>query len=98
MCSSDLVQAAGVPLTLNRIGSMMTCFFSRGPVRDYNSAMTANTDMYARHYRNMLADGIWLGPSQFEAFFLSAAHEKRHLQKILDAAGRSFRNLMHVIK
>ena len=95
---AERAQAAGVPLTLNRIGSMMTCFFSRGPVRDYNSAMTANTDMYARHYRSMLADGIWLGPSQFEAFFLSAAHEEGHLQKILDAAERSFRNLMHVIK
>ncbi len=93
-----IAQASGLPLTLNRIGSLMTCFFTRERVRDYTSAMTADTDLYARHFRNMLAAGIWLAPSQFEAFFLSLAHEQEHLQKILDAVEHSFRNLMQSIK
>ena len=93
-----IAQASGLPLTLNRIGSLMTCFFTRERVRDYTSAMTADTDLYARHFRNMLTEGIWLAPSQFEAFFLSLAHEQEHLQKILDAVEHSFRNLMQSIK
>ena len=94
----SIAQASGLPVTLNRIGSMMTCFFTRDQVRDYSSAMSADTDLYARHFRNMLAEGIWLAPSQFEAFFLSLSHEQTHLQKILDAVERSFRNLMQSIK
>lgn len=88
-----IARNSGVSATLNRIGSMMTCFFTSGPVRDYATAMTANTELYARHYRNMLAGGVWLAPSQFEAFFLSAAHEEEHLDRIVEAAERSFRQL-----
>lgn len=89
-----LARAAGVPSTLNRIGSMMTCFFTRNAVRDYTSALDADTGLYARHYRNMLARGVWLAPSQFEAAFLSAAHERRHLERILEASEASFKQLM----
>ena len=72
---------------------MMTSFFTPGPVRDYASAMTANTEMYARHYRAMLAEGVWLAPSQFEAFFLSSAHDQEHLDRISAAAANSFKRL-----
>ena len=88
-----IAKDSGVAATLNHIGSMMTCFFTAGPVRDYASAMTANTELYARHYRAMLEAGVWLAPSQFEAFFLSAAHDEEHLEKILAATERSFRQL-----
>ena len=90
----ELARSAGIPATLNRIGSMMTCFFTRDTVRDYSTAMAADTELYARHYRNMLARGVWLAPSQFEAFFLSAAHEERHLDAILEASAASFKQLM----
>ena len=90
----SIAQKAAVPVTLNRIGSMMTCFFTQEEVRDYTSAMTADTQRYASHYRNMLAQGVWLAPSQFEAFFLSAAHERSHLDKILAATEASFKKLM----
>ncbi|WP_028317650.1 glutamate-1-semialdehyde 2,1-aminomutase [Desulfobulbus elongatus] len=88
--------AAGspVPVTLNRVGSMMTCFFTAGPVVDFESALRADTERYGRHYRQMLAGGIWLAPSQFEAAFVSAAHDRQHLQKALDMTESSFKKLM----
>lgn len=89
-----LARAADVPATLNRIGSMMTCFFTRNTVRDYTSALSADTELYARHYRNMLARGVWLAPSQFEAAFLSAAHGRDHLERVLEASAASFQQLM----
>ena len=84
---------APVPITLNRIGSMMTCFFTKGPVTDYESAMRADTEMYGRYFRQMLASGVWLAPSQFEAAFLSAAHERSHLTRVLEVAEQSLKKL-----
>ena len=82
---TEIEAEAPVPTVLNRIGSMMTCFFTDAPVTDFDSAMQANTDRYGQHFRQMLADGIWLAPSQFEAAFVSAAHDKTHLQKALES-------------
>ncbi len=84
---------APVATTLNRIGSMMTCFFTEGPVTDFESAMAADTEMYGRHFRNMLASGVWLAPSQFEAAFISGAHERSHLEKVLSVTESSFKKL-----
>jgi glutamate-1-semialdehyde 2,1-aminomutase len=81
--------AAPVPTVLNRIGSMMTCFFTDSPVTDFVSAMKSNTEHYGQHFRQMLASGIWLAPSQFEAAFISAAHDRAHLQQALDATEAS---------
>lgn len=92
---TKIAQTTGVPTRLNRIGSMMTCFFTKEIVRDYTSAMTADAARYADHYRNMLAEGVWLAPSQFEAFFLSAAHDRDVLQRVLAAIADSFKKLMN---
>ena len=89
-----LAASAPVPVTLNRIGSLMTCFFTGKPVRDFNSAMEADADRYGKYYRAMLAGGIWLAPSQFEAAFVSAAHERKHLEKALDVTESSFKKLI----
>ena len=89
-----IAQAAPVPVTLNRIGSMMTCFFTPDPVADYKSAMKADTSLYGHHYRQMLTSGIWLAPSQFEASFVSAAHQREHLQRALEMTESSFKKLM----
>ncbi|VAW37988.1 Glutamate-1-semialdehyde 2,1-aminomutase [hydrothermal vent metagenome] len=94
--AAGLEQIAGnssVPVVLNRIGSLMTCFFTGSPVTDFRSAMLADTDRYARHYRRMLAGGIYLAPSQFEAAFISAAHERSHLEKALDLTESSFKKM-----
>jgi glutamate-1-semialdehyde 2,1-aminomutase len=85
---------ASVPTVLNQIGSMMTCFFTDSPVTDFESAMKANTDLYGQHYRQMLAGGIWIAPSQFEAAFVSAAHTRDHLEKALNMTESSFRKLI----
>jgi len=89
-----IVAATQVPAVLNRIGSMMTCFFTPGPVTDFESAMRADTAMYGQYYRYMLAGGIWLAPSQFEAVFISAAHDRVHLEKALTMTESSFKKLM----
>ena len=89
-----VAKRTGVPVVLNRVSSMMTVFFTEDPVEDYTTAVKADTKRYAKHFRQMLANGIWLAPSQFEAFFLSIAHKKEHLTKILEATEASFRKLM----
>ena len=89
-----IVAASPLPVVLNRIGSMMTCFFASDPVTDFVSALRADTAVYGRHYRQMLAGGVWLAPSQFEAAFLSAAHDREHMEKALAMTESSFKKLM----
>ena len=89
-----IVDASPVPAVLNRIGSMMTCFFTSDPVTDFTSALRADTAVYGRHYRQMLAGGVWLAPSQFEAAFLSVAHDREHLEKVLTMTESSFKKLI----
>lgn len=79
--------------TLNRQGSVMTAFFAKGPVTDFESAMTADTDRYGLYYREMLDRGIYLAPSQFEGAFISAAHSEEDLARTLDTAESVFINL-----
>lgn len=89
-----LAAAAPVPITVNRIGSLMTCFFTAGPVIDFDSALQADTSRYGQFFRHMLVGGIWLAPSQFEAAFVGAAHGREHLQKALDVTESSFKKLI----
>jgi len=89
-----IVARSPVPAVLNRIGSMMTLFFVSDPVTDFESAMQADAMLYGQYYRHMLAGGIWLAPSQFEAAFISAAHDRVHLEKALSMTESSFKKLM----
>ena len=91
---AGILARVGVPTVLNRVGSMMTCFFTTDPVRDYESALRADTDRYGRYFRAMLDGGVWLAPSQFEAAFISAAHGRDHLEKALAVTESSFKKLM----
>lgn len=91
---TGILARVGVPTVLNRVGSMMTCFFTTDPVRDYESALRADTDRYGRYFRAMLDGGVWLAPSQFEAAFISAAHGRDHLEKALAVTESSFKKLM----
>jgi glutamate-1-semialdehyde 2,1-aminomutase len=83
---ADAARRAGVPLQVNAFGSLLTPFFSAGAVRDYQSAIAANTDRYARFFRGMISRGIYPPPSQFEAWFLSAAHTARDVDRTIAAA------------
>jgi glutamate-1-semialdehyde 2,1-aminomutase len=77
---------AGVALQVNAFASMLTPFFTSQAVRDYQSALTADTSQYAAFFRGMLARGIYPPPSQFEAWFLSGAHTERDVLKTIAAA------------
>ena len=81
---------AGVPLTLNRVGSMWTWFFTADPVTNYEQAARSDTAAFARFHRAMLERGVWLPPSQFEAAFLSAAHGEQEVAATSAAARDAF--------
>ena len=79
-------QAAGVPHVVNRVGSMFTLFFTAGPVTDYASAKSADTQRFGAFFRRMREKGVFLPPSQFEAAFVSLAHTDEDVDQIIAAA------------
>jgi len=84
---------ANIPVQINRVGSLLTLFFSEKPVTDFASASASNTHLYAEFWRALLKDGIYLPPSAFEAWFVSSAHSNSDLEKTIRAAGSAFRAL-----
>ena len=88
-------QAEGVDkVTINRIGSMGSIFFSAGPVTDFLTAKTSDQDLFKRYYKEMLSMGIFLAPSPFEALFLSTAHSDELIEKTVECAAIAFRSLV----
>jgi len=77
---------AGVPVTINRVGSMMTVFFTDAPVTDYASAGRSDVARYAAFFHEMLRRGVYLAPSQFEAAFVSLAHGDAEIEATAEAA------------
>jgi glutamate-1-semialdehyde 2,1-aminomutase len=87
--AGELAKAAarrGVPLTVNRVGSMLTLFFTGGPVRNLKEAQTSDLERFRSFFGGMLKAGIWLPPSQFEAWFISRAHRREDLEATVAAA------------
>jgi glutamate-1-semialdehyde 2,1-aminomutase len=84
---------AGVPFTVNRVGSMFTGFFCGDPVVDYASAKKSDTRRFARFFRSLLAHGVYFPPSQFEAAFVSTAHREADVAATLDVATKAFDEL-----
>ena len=74
----------GISHRLNRVGSMFTLFFTGGEVFDFTSAAASDTQLFARYFRNMLAAGVCIAPSQFEAAFVSLAHDDRDIEITID--------------
>ena len=85
---------AGVTVQLQRVGSMMTMFFSDRPASDYATARTADTARYARYFHLMLDRGAYFAPSQFECGFVSTAHSDDDIDATIDAAASAFAALM----
>ena len=83
-------RAAGVPVQVNRVGSMLTVFFSAEPVLDAASARKSDTQRFGRWYHAMLEGGVYLPPSQFEAAFVSLAHTPDDVEETIRAAGPAF--------
>ena len=89
----EAAQRAGIPVQQNRVGSMQTLFFCADPVTDYATARKADKARYAAFFHGMLARGVYLAPSQFEAGFVSTAHTEAHVRKTVDAAREALAEL-----
>ena len=79
-----------MPVTVNRVGSMLTVFFTAEPVFDYPSAKKADTAKFGRFFHAMLEGGVYLPPSQFESAFVSLAMGDAEVAHVLAAARRAF--------
>ena len=86
---AGVAHEAGIPLTVNRVGSMFTWFFTPQPVTDFASAATSDTAAFGRFHRAMLDAGVWLPPSQYEAAFVSTAHGEAEIGMALEAARKA---------
>lgn len=85
----DAVRASGAPVTVNRVGSILTPFFTPGPVVDYATATASDTDAYGRFARALLAAGIYPPPSQFEAWFMGLTHGDAEVRALRDGLARA---------
>jgi glutamate-1-semialdehyde 2,1-aminomutase len=77
---------AGVPATVQRVGSMITLFFREGPVRSWDDAAKSDTKRFASWHKGLLARGVYWPPSQFEAAFLGGAHTEADIARTVEAA------------
>jgi glutamate-1-semialdehyde 2,1-aminomutase len=82
-------------ITVNRVGSMFTFFFTEAPVTDWESAKRSDTARFSRFFRLMLERGIYLAPSQFEAAFLSTAHTEEDIDRTVAAASACLAESIH---
>lgn len=83
-------EKAGARVFLDRVGSMLGLFFTEKQVKNFEDAKTSDLEKFSAYYRNMLQRGIYLAPSQFEAFFVSAAHNLDHIDETVHAAEEVF--------
>ncbi|MFG6148363.1 glutamate-1-semialdehyde 2,1-aminomutase [Halobacillus sp. B23F22_1] len=82
-----------IPLTINRAGSMVGVFFTDGPVENFETANQSDLHRFAKYYRGMIEQGIFLPPSQFEGLFLSVAHTKDDIERTIEAVEAVFKTL-----
>ena len=83
----------GIPLCINHTTGMFTLFFTEGPVRDYRTAKMSDTNRFAQFFMEMMKEGIYLPPSQFEAWFLSLAHTQKDLDRTVEACDSALRKI-----
>ncbi len=87
---SEAASAGDVPFTVNQVGSMVSLFFTEGPVTDFSLAARSDTEAFKDFFWHMLRRGIYLAPSQYEAGFISSAHKEEDLEKTFEAAQEWF--------
>ena len=81
---------SGIPVQVNRVGSLLTVFFTDKPVTGYDAARSSDLERFRRWYLGLLVQGIYAAPSQFEAMFLCNAHTDEEIEKIVACAGKIF--------
>jgi glutamate-1-semialdehyde 2,1-aminomutase len=89
----DTAKSAGVPVTFNRCGSMFCAYFTSEPVHNLADAIKSDRRQFAKFFHGMLAEGIYLAPSQFEADFISTAHTATDIEQTIKAATKVLRGL-----
>ena len=87
---NDAARRAKIPLTVQRVGTMFTPFFTDGPVTDFATARAADSGRYAAFHHRALEAGVYLPPSPFEAAFTSAAHGEAEIERLAAAATHAF--------
>jgi glutamate-1-semialdehyde 2,1-aminomutase len=90
---SEKAEENGISITINRGTGMFTLFFTAGPVRDYRTAKTSDTKRFAQFFIEMMEQGIYLPPSQFEAWFISLAHTQKDLDQTIEACDHAFKKM-----
>jgi glutamate-1-semialdehyde 2,1-aminomutase len=86
----EITRKSGYPIAVNSIGSMGTIFFGVESVKTYEDAIKSDTKRFARFHQEMLKQGVYLPPAQFEAMFMSTAHGDKEIDAILEAAEKAF--------
>lgn len=89
----EVAARAGIPVQVDREGSMLGIYFANRPVHNFDDAKTSDLERFTAYYKGMLERGIYLAPSQFEAAFVSAAHTKADIEATLSAAAEVFQTL-----
>ena len=90
---SKILEEKGIPHTINRIASMMTVFFTDKEVKDFETAKSSDTELFAKFFRALLEGGVLIPPSQFEAWFLTTAHEDEDIDEALDRIREAVKKL-----
>jgi glutamate-1-semialdehyde 2,1-aminomutase len=90
---SNAAAAAGIETITNRVGSMWTSFFTNEPVTNWTTANKSNRELYGKFFHAMLAEEVYLAPSQFEAGFVSITHTEAIIEQTIDAARKAFQKL-----
>lgn len=90
----EVIKRLGLPCTVNSIGSVCTLFFTNQRVRDFATALTSDTKMFARFFAGMLDEGFLLPPSQFEAWFVSLAHTDDDIAATVEACERVLKRVV----
>ena len=90
---AGVAKAAGVSVQLQRIGSMSCCYFAEEPVHNMGEAMQSDRERFGKYFHGMLEEGVYLAPSQFEAGFISAAHDEEAIENTIAAAAKVMKTL-----
>ena len=88
-----ILEEKGIPHRINRIASMMTVFFTDKEVKDFETAKSSDTELFAKFFRALLEEGILIPPSQFEAWFLTTAHEDEDIDEALEKVEQAVKKL-----
>ncbi|MDY6987263.1 MAG: glutamate-1-semialdehyde 2,1-aminomutase [Thermodesulfobacteriota bacterium] len=84
---------AGIPVKANRVGSMLGLFFTEQRVSNFAEAQKSDVALFSRYYKEMLKEGVYLAPSQYEAAFVSGAHSEGDIETTVEAAAKVFQTL-----